>query len=233
MNMKRYAIIATSYTHVTEPVGMGKFKGQCAALVQHFGCHVTNSWRRGAPVKGNNKIREGTCIATFEGNLYPGRDHGNHAAIYIRQTDKELFVYDQWKGKKPAERPLEFKKNMSDPSNNGNCFSVILTPVFTQAAGYEHTELADNPVPEVIRYEMEDMITDASVKKALRKALSNDGAISYEEVKALIRSTRDGKVTRHELADLQIILDHSQTIDARSRELIEQFLKNPHGAGRH
>jgi hypothetical protein len=231
--MKRYAIIATSYTHVTEPVGIGKFKGQCAALVQHFGCHVTNSWRRGARVKGNNKIREGTCIATFEGNLYPGRDHGNHAAIYISQTSEGINVYDQWTGKKPSPRLLRFKKDMSDPSNNGNCFSVILTPPFTKAAGYEYAELTDDPVPEVIRYEIEDMITDASVKKALRKALSNDGAISYEEVKALIRSTRDGKVTRHELADLQIILDHSKTIDAKSRELIEQFIKSPHGAGRH
>ena len=130
------AIIVKNYSAVKEPVGQGRFKGSCAALVQYFGCHQVERWRKGATVKGNNSVQGGTCIATFEGDRCPDKAHGNHAAIYISQTKQGVNMYDQWQGKKPGKRLVRFKKDMSDPSNNGNCFSVILTPPFRAAPGY-------------------------------------------------------------------------------------------------
>jgi len=78
------------------------------------------------------------------------------------------------------------------------------------------------------RYMIESRIKDPSVKAALRKALKGDGRLSYDEVCSLIRSTQDyGRVSQQELTDLQTILGNSKTIDARSRQLITQFLRNP------
>jgi hypothetical protein len=78
-------IIARNYKSLTEEVGFGHLKGQCAALVQWYGCNLTRLWRRGAPVKGNPHIVSGTCIATFRGTRYPNSPSGNHAAIYVEQ----------------------------------------------------------------------------------------------------------------------------------------------------
>ena len=116
--------------YVGRSVGLGRFKGQCAALVQWFGCGKTRYWREGIRVKGNGvHIRRYTCIATFENGLYPSRPHGNHAAVYVSQDEGGINVYDQWTGKPVGQRYIPFSKDDSreDPSNNGNCFSVILT----------------------------------------------------------------------------------------------------------
>ena len=109
-------------------VGLGRFKGQCAALVQWFGgAPKTQYWQRGMQVKGND-IAPYTCIATFdEEGRYPSLPSGNHAAIYISQDAGGINVYDQWTGRPIATRYIRFgKDDVSDPSNNGNCFYVIL-----------------------------------------------------------------------------------------------------------
>lgn len=68
-----------------------------------------------------------TCIATFEGGRYPGRKSGNHAAVYISHDETGIEVYDQWVGRPIGKRRIQFyaKGDMSNPSNNGNCFYVI------------------------------------------------------------------------------------------------------------
>lgn len=69
-------------------------------------------------------------------------------------------------------------------------------------------------------------VRDLSLRRALAKALSDDGALSYAEVKLLLASTLDGEgVTRHEYEDLKTILRDSKTIDTRSRQLVNDFLK--------
>ena len=106
--------------------------GQCVALVQTWaGAPTTALWREGQKVRGNHTIAKGTAIATFIDGHYPNHSHGNHAAIYIGQTEQGIQVIDQWKGGShhpnhpPAERTLSFKGQGVDPSNNGDSFSII------------------------------------------------------------------------------------------------------------
>jgi hypothetical protein len=112
-----------------QSVGTGKFKGQCAALVQWFGgAPKTLQWKQGIRVKGNgDQIAPYTCIATFEDGVYPNRKHDNHAAIYLSQDGSGIEVYDQWAGKPIGKRRIRFHEGegLDDPSNNGNCFYVI------------------------------------------------------------------------------------------------------------
>jgi hypothetical protein len=52
---------------------------ECVAAVKYFAkAPQTTIWKKGARVKGNNSIRPGTAIATFDSR---GKYHG-HAAIY-------------------------------------------------------------------------------------------------------------------------------------------------------
>lgn len=110
-----------------QSVGIGHFKGQCAALVQWLGgAPKASAWRAGDLVKGAD-IATLTCIATFEDGVYPNRKHGNHAAVYIEQDATGIHVWDQWSGKPISRRWIPFAADgdLSDPSNNGNCFHVI------------------------------------------------------------------------------------------------------------
>lgn len=78
------------------------------------------------------------------------------------------------------------------------------------------------------KYRIEALIKDPSVKRTLQKALDDDGRISYDEVKRILRSTLDYKtVSRAEVADMKTILKNSSSIDTRSKQLIEQFTRNP------
>jgi hypothetical protein len=78
------------------------------------------------------------------------------------------------------------------------------------------------------KYRIESLIKDPSVKRTLQKALDDDGRISYDEVKRILRSTLDYKtVSRAEVADMKTILKNSSSIDTRSKQLIEQFTRNP------
>lgn len=87
-------------------------------------------------MRGNESIRPGTAIATFDsdgryGNHVDGR---SHAAIYMGQTAEGILVLDQWnirdaKGHiyerhTSQERTIEF--NPKKPSiNDGNAYYVM------------------------------------------------------------------------------------------------------------
>lgn len=108
---------------------------QCVALVQHYAkAPLTSIWKEGKIVMGNSAIEKGTAIATFVNGKYPNLSHDNHAALYISQDIKGIWVMDQWKGDpnkpKVSKRYIRSKgkhKNGAflDPSNNADAFSVI------------------------------------------------------------------------------------------------------------
>jgi hypothetical protein len=109
-----------------------KANGQCVRLLQEVisGMPHTSFWRPGEKVKGNIKIKKGTAIATFFNGRYPSNEHGNHAAIYLRQDAASIWVIDQFisdkeKFQKINNRPLHF--GAPYPSNNGDLFYVIET----------------------------------------------------------------------------------------------------------
>lgn len=100
--------------------------GQCVSYVTRVCPTIpvsTAAWRQGAVVKDNGKIVPGTAIATFDAK---GRYYG-HAAIYVRQDDTGIYVYDQWvTGRAPqAISPRTIRWNGSGISNNGNSFYVV------------------------------------------------------------------------------------------------------------
>lgn len=94
---------------------------ECVASVKHFtGAPQTTRWTKGAWVRGNSTIQTGTAIATF---LSDGTYKAGHAAIYISQDDKAIYVYDQWRGNKFSSRPIRF--GGKGDSNNGDKFYVV------------------------------------------------------------------------------------------------------------
>ncbi len=105
---------------------------QCVALVKHYtSAPQTARWKQGEAVKGNTKLKTGTAIATFVKGKYPNRRHGNHAAFYIGQDARGIWVVEQWSGAQIIRKHhLTFKgKNKNgayvSPSSNGDAFSVI------------------------------------------------------------------------------------------------------------
>lgn len=76
---------------------INKGTGWCATFVQHFtNAPKTEKWRQGSKVWGNLHIRPGTAIATFNAaGRYPGKDTGNHAAIYLGLNPRGIDVYHQ------------------------------------------------------------------------------------------------------------------------------------------
>ena len=76
---------------------------------------------QGAKVKGNQSIRPGTAIATFNSHgLYANNSTGNHAAIYIGQDAYGIWVYDQWVRQGSVQkRRIPFRGGGS-PSNDGD-----------------------------------------------------------------------------------------------------------------
>jgi hypothetical protein len=211
-----------------------EYGGSCANLVQWFGLNLTTIWTQGAIVKGNVGVEKGTCIATFRNGKYPGLASGNHAAVYISQDGTGITVYDQWDTlDSPVERVLPFKNGMSDPPNNGNCFSVILTTPNKKAPGYKHVKLAGDPATtpdseRVIKAVIRDA-NDDSVRTALEKALK-DEVLTYDDVVAIIDSVNDkepgGKRhNNHEIQALKIVLNQALTLDDRSRAKLEKFIR--------
>ncbi len=76
-------------------------------------------------------------------------------------------------------------------------------------------------------YVLESFVRDPSVRAALRKALSDDGRLSYAEVVQIVESTFDGKgVTYREFRDIQAILTNAKTLDEPSKALLNWFLAN-------
>jgi hypothetical protein len=113
--------------------------GSCAVLPQIFGgVPQTKYWKEGPRVLIHDKIIPyGTVIATFVGGVYPNWKHGNHAAIYggagLWKHDGRMrmgiHIFDQWKDKKsgPNWRHVVYGDGVSDRSNDGAAFSVVLT----------------------------------------------------------------------------------------------------------
>lgn len=115
----------------TEKVG----SKQCVALLQHYAkVPATSSWKMGVLVFGNRSLLKGTAIATFVNGKYESLSTGNHAAFYVSQDTKGIWIMDQWKSdtSKPKVsmrhiRPKGKAKNGTylDPSNNADAFSVV------------------------------------------------------------------------------------------------------------
>jgi hypothetical protein len=111
--------------------------GSCAQLPQiHGSVPLTKFWKPGPKIHGNEVIIPyGTAIATFVNGVYPNWEHGNHAAIFGRgwsghldgKLTSEIVIFDQWKGKSPDWRFVAYGDGVSDRSNDGAAFSVIVT----------------------------------------------------------------------------------------------------------
>jgi hypothetical protein len=107
--------------------------GQCVALVQAAAnLPHTSLWKRGPEAKENAAIPVGTVIATFDDKgKYPSHSTGNHAAIFISESDEGIVVRDQWKNKtdppSPSRRTLQFRDGKGSASNDGDRFWVVLT----------------------------------------------------------------------------------------------------------
>ena len=105
-------------------VGSPPYYGECVSYVKAVVPTLpqTSRWKKGASVKGNNTIKAGTVIATFNA----GGQYYGHAAIYESQTVEGINVIDQWI-KAPAKpihrRMLRFGAH--GDVNNGDKFFVV------------------------------------------------------------------------------------------------------------
>jgi hypothetical protein len=99
--------------------------GQCVSYVKKVCPELpeTGKWRKGARVKEAKDLAEGTVIATFNSR---GQYQG-HAAIYVRNEESGIVVYDQYvTGKDPRgvhKRILRWAA--IGTSNDGNLFHVV------------------------------------------------------------------------------------------------------------
>jgi hypothetical protein len=106
--------------------GDPNYCGQCVSLVTRACPDLpvgTAKWKKGLPVKTSGDIVDGTVIATFNANnVYSG-----HAAIYVRQDEKGIYVYDQWvSGTNPKAIGMRLIRwNGQGVSNNGEGFCVV------------------------------------------------------------------------------------------------------------
>lgn len=85
---------------------------QCVALVQYYAkVPVSSVWREGAHV----------------------RDHGNHAAFFLRYGPNGIWIMDQWKHEKKTAASSRFVSRRGKtksgayirPSDNADAFFVI------------------------------------------------------------------------------------------------------------
>jgi hypothetical protein len=104
--------------------------GHCVDFVKAAaGAPPTNAWQGGAAVRGNPHIARGTAIATFEADGSYTSETGNHAAIYLYQDARGIWVYDQWQGQPVHKRLISFEggsgAKQGSKSNDGRRFAVI------------------------------------------------------------------------------------------------------------
>jgi hypothetical protein len=105
-------------------------EGHCVDFVKAAaGVPRTDAWQEGAEVHGNPHIAPGTAIATFDSDGSYTSESGNHAAIYLYQDDRGLWVYDQWQGQAVHKRLIRFEGGSGSwwgsKSNDGTRFAVI------------------------------------------------------------------------------------------------------------
>ena len=100
---------------------------QCTDFVKTAsGAPPASLWHKGEAVHGNMTIAIGTAIACgWDGNIYPSRPHGNHAAIFISEDSNGIRVIDQWLGQRPHERVIHFRGGNGSASNDGDKFYVV------------------------------------------------------------------------------------------------------------
>jgi len=99
--------------------------GHCVSLIKRCTQAPTTSlWRPGNAVIGS-KVEPGTVIATFANGRYPNVT-GHHAAIFIDQDDRGIWVWDQWVGK-PVHKRLIRKRpiNEAPPGNTAQFYRVV------------------------------------------------------------------------------------------------------------
>jgi hypothetical protein len=104
--------------------------GYCVDFVKAAaGVPLTATWQEGAEVRGNPDVARGTAIATFDSDGNYTSESGNHAAIYLHQDDRGIWVYDQWRGQPVHKRLIRFEggsgAKSDSKSNDGRLFAVI------------------------------------------------------------------------------------------------------------
>jgi hypothetical protein len=104
--------------------------GHCVDFVKaSAGVPRTAAWQEGAEVYGNPDIARGTAIATFESDGSYTSESGNHAAIYLYQDERGIWVYDQWQGQPVHKRLIRLEGGSGSmwgsKSNDGARFAVI------------------------------------------------------------------------------------------------------------
>ena len=104
--------------------------GYCVDFVKAAaGVPRTAAWQEGTKVHGNPHIARGTAIATFESDGSYTSETGNHAAIYLYQDDRGIWVYDQWQDQPVHKRLIRFEggsgAKWGSKSNDGKRFAVI------------------------------------------------------------------------------------------------------------
>jgi hypothetical protein len=105
-------------------------EGHCVDFVKAAaGVPRTAAWQEGDEVRRNPHIARGTAIATFEADGRYTNESGNHAAIYLYQDDRGIWVYDQWPGQPVHKRLIRFEGGSGgkwgSKSNDGTRFAVI------------------------------------------------------------------------------------------------------------
>ena len=119
----RSFICENAAIHQSSSVG----DGHCVALIRRCSnTPKTALWRPGRQVV-DNKLRPGTVIATFDNGRYPNT-HGHHAAIFINQDERGIWVWDQWLGKPVHRRLIRYRNSISGttPANTAQDYRVVL-----------------------------------------------------------------------------------------------------------
>jgi len=60
----------------------------------------------------------------FKNGHYPN-NAGHHAAIYIKQTNKGIWVWDQWLGTPVHKRLIRIRNDNASPGNTAQEYKVV------------------------------------------------------------------------------------------------------------
>ena len=104
--------------------------GHCVDFVKAAaGVPRTAARQEVAAVRSNPHVVPGTAIATFDADGGYTSESGNHAAIYLSQDGRGIWVYDQWQGQPVHKRLIRFEggsgAKWGSKSNDGRRFAVI------------------------------------------------------------------------------------------------------------
>lgn len=105
--------------------------GHCVSLIRRCSnAPFTQYWRPGALVT-DSAPPTGTIIATFKNGRYPNKT-GYHAAIFIKQDEYGIWVWDQWLGKPVHRRLIRFSderlKHKTPAANTAQAYRLVLAP---------------------------------------------------------------------------------------------------------